>query len=57
MYRIYISSAAGLDYTGITCKTEKKAKKLCDMYNKQDNNPYCQHVYKADTPKNKRKSL
>lgn len=55
MFRIYINSAAGLDYTGISRKTEKEAKKLCDTYNKQDNNPYCQYVYKGDTPKKQKK--
>lgn len=46
MYRIYISSAAGLDYTGISCTTEEEAKELCKKYNKQDESPYCQHVYR-----------
>ena len=46
MYRIYISSAAGLSYTGICCKTEQEAKELCDKYNKKNPTPYACHVYK-----------
>lgn len=47
VFRIYISSAAGLDYTGLTVFSEKEAKELCDKYNEQDKgNPYCKHVYK-----------
>lgn len=46
MYRIYISSAAGLSYTGVWTNTEEEAKELCKKYNEQDDNPYCQHVYK-----------
>lgn len=54
MFRIYFSSAAGLDYTGISCSTEEEAKELCDKYNKQDgNNPYGKHIYMGN--KNKRK--
>lgn len=45
-YRIFYSSAAGLDYTGITCPSEEEAKALCSKYNLQDDNPYGQHVYK-----------
>ena len=47
IYNIYISSAAGLSYTGVWATTEKEAKELCKKYNDQDkNNPYCQHIYK-----------
>lgn len=46
MYKIYISSAAGLSYTGISCQTEQEAKGLCDKYNKQDPTPYACHVYR-----------
>lgn len=47
MYKIYISSAAGLNYTGVWTETEEEAKELCKKYNEQDgHNPYCQHVYK-----------
>lgn len=54
MFRIYFSSAAGLDYTGISCSTEKEAKELCDKYNKQDgNNPYGKHIYVGDGKKKK----
>ena len=45
-YKIYISSAAGLSYTGVWTNDEAEAKSLCDTYNSQDDNPYCQHVYK-----------
>ena len=45
-YRIYISSAAGLSYTGIWTNDEAEAKSLCDKYNSQDDSPYCQHVYR-----------
>lgn len=46
VYKIYISSAAGLDYTGISCETEEEAKKFCEKFNEQDgHNPYCQHIY------------
>ena len=56
MFRIYFSSAAGLDYTGISCNTEKEAKELCDKYNKQDgNNPFGKHVYVCVGKKNKEK--
>ena len=44
-YRIYISSAAGLSYTGVSANTEEEAAGLCDKYNSQDNSPYCKHVY------------
>ena len=46
MYKIYISSFNGLSYTGLWYNTEKEAKAMCDKLNKQDNNPYCQRVYK-----------
>ena len=46
IYRIYLSSAAGLDFTGIKCNSEDEAKELCEKYNKGDNNPYCKHVYR-----------
>ena len=46
MYKIYISSFAGLSYTGVSCQTEQEAKELCDKYNKQDPTPYACHVYK-----------
>lgn len=45
MFKIYLSSAAGLDYTGVDCTTEEKAKALCDKYNEQDKNSYAHHVY------------
>lgn len=51
MYKIYISSAAGYDFTGISCATEDEAKKLCDKYNKQDENPYAQYVYRSQEEK------
>ena len=55
MFRIYFSSAAGLDYTGISCNTEKEAKDLCDKYNKQDGyNPYGQHIYVGDKKRKRR---
>ena len=46
-YRIYYSSAAGLDYTGVTCTSEEEAKALCKKYNSQDNTPYGRHIYKS----------
>lgn len=46
MYKVYISSFNGLSYTGVWTTTEEEAKELCKKYNEQDNNPYCQHVYK-----------
>lgn len=49
-FRIYINSAAGLDYTGITVFSEKEAKELCDKYNNQDGkNPYASHVYRKNS--------
>lgn len=45
-FRIYYSSAAGLDYTGITVHSEAEAKELCAKYNEQDDNPYGHHTYK-----------
>ena len=45
-YKIYISSPAGLSYTGVWTNDEDEAKRLCNMYNSQDDNPYCSHVYK-----------
>lgn len=46
MFKIYISAANGLSFTGITCRTEQEAKELCKKYNEQDDNPYCQHIYR-----------
>lgn len=45
IYKIYLSSAAGLDYSGIWTYSEEKAKCICDKFNEQDNNPYCTYVY------------
>lgn len=48
-YKIYISSAAGLSYTGVWTETEEEAKELCRQYNEQDgHNPYCQHICRAE---------
>lgn len=44
-YKIYYSSAAGLDYVGITCSSEEEAKALCEKYNSQDDTPYGYHTY------------
>lgn len=45
MYKIYISSCAGLSFTGIEVSTEDEAKALCKLYNEQDNTPYATHIY------------
>lgn len=45
MYRIFISSPAGMSYTGVWTRTEEEAKQYCDMYNEQYQNPYATHVY------------
>lgn len=45
-YRIYYSSAAGLDFTGVTAKTEAEAKALCKKYDAGRDNPYGQHIYR-----------
>ena len=45
MYKIYISSAAGLDYTGLWYNEEEEAKKECAKLNKQNDSPYCHYSY------------
>lgn len=45
MYRIYISSFDGYHFTGIEVSTENEANHLCNKYNEEENNPYCQYVY------------
>ena len=44
-YKIYISSAAGLDYTGVWTHSEEEAKRLCKEYDGPEYNPYAQHIY------------
>jgi len=47
-YKIYLSSAAGLDYSGVTVSTEKEAKDLVKKWNDEEleGNPYAQYVYR-----------
>lgn len=45
-YRIYMSSAAGLSYTGVTASSEEEAIDLCNKYDAGRDCTYCKHVYK-----------
>lgn len=44
MWRIYFSSAAGLDYTGVQCKTKEEAEKLCKKYDEGSDTTYGCHI-------------
>lgn len=48
MWRIYISSAAGLDFTGLSYpdSQEEEAKKECEKLNEQNDSVYCNYVCK-----------
>lgn len=45
-YRIYMSSAAGLSFTGVTASSEDEARKLCAKYDEGSDCIYCKHIYR-----------
>lgn len=45
-YRIYFSSASGLDFTGVTADTEEKAIEYCEQYDKNRDTKYGHHTYR-----------
>lgn len=48
MYRILASGFFGVEWIGITTRTEEEAKALCEKYNKEADSPYINYYHRKE---------